>query len=140
MNDSSERTCDELTELVGTIDLHKPQRQLEAEGWRRYAANEVCLEYRRFLVLRLMFPSEDFVPSPFIARFWMQHILNTEDYQRDSTQLFGGYLHHTPDLRCRAKRDPSRVRAVDLYRATFPNGSPRYWLANDFNELESVSA
>lgn len=52
--------------------------------------------YRKYLSLRAMFPTTDFVPPRLVDHVWHAHITFTRQYMADCELLFGGYLHHNP--------------------------------------------
>eukprot|EP00935_MAST-01C_sp_MAST-1C-sp1_P001468 g1468.t1 len=53
-------------------------------------------EYKRMLLLVQRYPDQPVVPSPMVDLVWHAHILDTEQYARDSLRMFGRYLHHSP--------------------------------------------
>lgn len=68
----------------------------EGEGWSEQQCIEVAQEYRRYLKLKLFYPSENIVPNRAIDTMWHYHILDTAAYQKDCNSIFGDILHHYP--------------------------------------------
>jgi hypothetical protein len=54
------------------------------------------LEYRRFLLLKTMYPNTKFSPTRNMDEMWHQHILDTSNYRKNCQQLFGKFLDHRP--------------------------------------------
>jgi hypothetical protein len=94
------------------------------EGWSLAYADAVEIEYRRFLFLVQKFPDEPLAPLFDVDVFWHYHILDTMKYATDCEQVFGYFLHHTPDSGLRREDDEathqrSGARMHELYEATF---------------------
>ena len=53
-------------------------------------------EYRRYLLLKIMYPSERFAPTRNTDQMWHQHILDTANYRRHCNELFGKFIDHRP--------------------------------------------
>jgi hypothetical protein len=68
----------------------------DSRFWTNDLLKSTEQQYRRFLVLHIMFPSDDLVPTKLIDAYWHQHILDTKKYERDCEFLFGEFLHHDP--------------------------------------------
>ena len=105
--------------------------------WARHIANEVELEYRRFLILNALHPDERIVPGPLIDDFWHRHILDTVAYQRDCAEIFGHFLHHVP---CGPGMEPmdesARERTLEVYEDHFPAWETTYWTVSDVSHID----
>ena len=64
--------------------------------WTRAVLVEAEKNYRRFLALHLMYPTESLVPNELLDEYWHQHILDTRKYAADCEAVFGYFLHHDP--------------------------------------------
>ncbi|MBL4653724.1 MAG: hypothetical protein JKY53_12815 [Flavobacteriales bacterium] len=53
-------------------------------------------EYRKFLVLKLLYPRAELVPNKLVDKMWHVHILDTKSYREDCNQVFGFFLDHFP--------------------------------------------
>jgi hypothetical protein len=120
-----------ITDKVAAVPLGDVMDQLHAEGWTRTMVCEVAIEYRRYLILRAAH-SEFLPPPPFIARFWMQHVLNTEHYRNMCDNVFGCFFDHSPAYRFDGT---DIMRTVEVFENWFPNRRLTYWLATDFEDL-----
>lgn len=69
-------------------------------NWPTKAAEEVALEYTKFLLQCYNDENEgkEFTPPPptVVDIFWHMHILFTKKYHQDCQDIFGYYLHHDP--------------------------------------------
>jgi hypothetical protein len=74
----------------------KLQDKEEGKGWSIEVCEDVEIEYKRFLALKRKYPENDIVPHRNIDTFWHQHILDTQKYQDDCTNVFGYFVHHFP--------------------------------------------
>jgi hypothetical protein len=68
----------------------------DPQAWTAATTQQAESLYRRFLMLHMMFPSEEFVPTKVIDAYWHQHILDTRKYAADCDAVFGTFLHHDP--------------------------------------------
>jgi hypothetical protein len=72
-------------------------------------ADEIIAEtednYRRLLVLNLLYPSETIVVNKILDDYWHQHILDTQKYAEDCQQIFGYFLHHYPYFGINGEQD-----------------------------------
>jgi hypothetical protein len=84
---------------ISTIDFSQINQKLMVEdpqAWTAATTQQAESLYRRFLMLHMMFPSEEFVPTKVIDAYWHQHILDTRKYAADCDAVFGTFLHHDP--------------------------------------------
>ena len=87
---------------ISHLDLSSVRRKvIEKLGWTSEKAEQVELEYRRFLYALAHKRQEDLIspPTPDVDEFWHQHILDTRKYREDCDMVFGHYIDHTPGLR-----------------------------------------
>ena len=54
------------------------------------------IEYRRFLMLKQIYPGVSLVPSKQVDNIWHAHILDTRAYREDCDSLFGRFIDHYP--------------------------------------------
>jgi hypothetical protein len=87
---------DDIWQLDFTMIKRKLQDTEEGKGWSIEVCEDVEIEYKRFLALKRKYPENDIVPHRNIDTFWHQHILDTQKYQDDCTNLFGYFVHHFP--------------------------------------------
>jgi hypothetical protein len=128
IQDSQNVGFDEALRRVDLPDLFMVKKQLGALGWPRYLANEVEIEYRRFLLLLLLNPGERLMPAPLIDAFWRQHIENTQAYEEASSHIFGSHFDRmpvSPDFSENEERDRNQTKI--LYEKTFPGWEMTYW-------------
>ena len=102
----------------------KLMHEESGEGWSLEKATAVEFEYRRFLVLMKMFPTEQTAPLYDVDTFWHYHILDTQKYAVDCEDIFGYFLHHFPYIGMRGKEDEEAHHRVgermrELYEETF---------------------
>jgi hypothetical protein len=115
-------------QAIADLDLDPIKVKLmhleSGEGWSLDKANAVEFEYRRFLYLMKIFPSEATAPLFDVDTFWHYHILDTMKYAVDCEHVFGYFLHHFPYIGLRGEADleaHQRVgeRMKELYEQTF---------------------
>ncbi|MET3130889.1 hypothetical protein AAKU55_001147 [Oxalobacteraceae bacterium GrIS 1.11] len=102
----------------------KLMHQESGEGWSLEKVTAVEFEYRRFLYLMKVFPSEQTAPLFDVDTFWHYHILDTQKYAVDCEQVFGYFLHHFPYIGLRGEDDEAAHHRVgermrELYEQTF---------------------
>src|SRR5882757_4832583 len=86
---------------ISHLDLNSVRSKLvEKLGWSPAQAEQIELEYRRFLYALAHKRPEDFIspPTPEVDEFWHQHILDTRKYRKDCKTVFGQFMDHTPGL------------------------------------------
>jgi uncharacterized membrane protein YgcG len=86
---------------ISHLDLSSVGSKLvEKLGWSPAQAEQIELEYRRFLYALTRKRPEDFIspPTPEVDEFWHQHILDTRKYRKDCKTVFGQFMDHTPGL------------------------------------------
>lgn len=115
------RAIDDLDlEPIKVKLMHKES----GEGWTLEQANAVEAEYRRFLYLMKIFPTEAVAPLMDVDTFWHYHILDTAKYAQDCDTVFGYFLHHFPYVGLRGSDDLAAhermgERMRTLYQETF---------------------
>lgn len=114
--------------LISALDLASIKKKLmhaeSGEGWSRERANATECEYRRFLYLLKVFPTEQVAPLADVDTFWHYHILDTMKYARDCKQAFGYFVHYCPDFgldeeNAIAARQETANRTRELYESSF---------------------
>ena len=84
---------------VSQIDLTPINKKLQHENpsrWTDETLFEAETNYRRFLALNLLHPSESLSVNEMLDDYWHQHILDTRKYAADCEKVFGFFLHHYP--------------------------------------------
>jgi hypothetical protein len=106
-------------ERVLALELESVRLRLCAKKgiwWHlRHGTNTLRLakEYRQFLYLIMKHPSQTVIPwSQALDDFWHEHILDTAKYAKDCEDLFGGFIHHNPNV---PKNSPAHF---DNYKLT----------------------
>lgn len=126
----SEHSVETGLAAIESLDLRMICRKLmdetEGEGWTKRQCAEVAGEYRRYLALNLLYPSEQIVPNIAIDTMWHYHILDTAAYYKDCMAIFGRMLHHYPYFGMHGMEDEGEfINAFDqtklLYAQTFDN-------------------
>ncbi len=85
--------------LINSLDLDRVIARVASENnWDNKKAKQIEAQYRAFLTVAYANPGIRLIPSVDIDEVWHSHILHTIDYCRMSQDIFGGYLHHTPQL------------------------------------------
>lgn len=114
-------------------DLSAVKQRMVASGWPRHVANEVEIEYRRFLLLSLMHPDDRLSPPPLIEEFWRRHTEEGASYEDACSLIFGSYQE---------RRSPSQTNGTSgsdlarmLYERTFPGWQMTYWNARCLGDV-----
>ena len=96
--DRSERIR-RAVERVAQLNFTKINRKLQyddPERWNHTQLKEAEEDYRRFLVLNLLYPEEQLAVNRVLDDYWHAHILDTKKYAADCEHVFGKLLHHYP--------------------------------------------
>lgn len=93
-------------------------------------------EYRKFLVLQLMYPGADIVPCKVVDEMWHRHILDTAAYRQDCDAIFGRFLDHFPYFGMRGDADAQAlsdayVDTLERYRIAFGEPPENTWISID---------
>lgn len=113
---------------IAELDLEpiivKLMDQEEGEGWALDFALRVSEEYKKFLLLNLLFPDASIIPSKYVDEFWHYHILDTSKYQDDCEQYLGFFLHHFPYFGMRGPEDEINLQnawkeTLSIYESQF---------------------
>jgi hypothetical protein len=107
-----------------TMIKAKLQDGEEGPGWSLGKCETVEQEYKRFLALKRAYPDKEIVPDRLVDTFWHQHILDTEKYAMDCSNLFGYFLHHYPYFGMQGAEDYANLCAAfretrELYGSHF---------------------
>lgn len=86
-------TVDQLNLDRLIIKASHPETKL---GWSVDEAAEFANLYRVFLFLCATYPDDVIVPPREVDEIWHLHILDTRNYAKDCSEIFGSYLHHFP--------------------------------------------
>lgn len=141
-------TTDEKTKkLISELDLEPIKFKLineKKEGkWSLEQADLVEKWYKRFLFLCAKNPNKAIVPNQIIDKFWHQHILDAEKYQKDCEKVFGYLLHHFPYFGTRDEKDKENLTVAakstkKLYQEYFDENIDHLSIA--FNQETSLCA
>lgn len=93
-------------------------------------------EYRKFLVLQLLYPDADIVPCKIVDEMWHRHILDTAAYRQDCQAIFGRFLDHFPYFGMRGEDDAQALHdayadTLDRYRDAFGEPPEDTWVTID---------
>jgi hypothetical protein len=100
------------------------ESEMTAEQW-----DHAEQEYRRFLSLKVLYPSVSLVPSKEVDSIWHAHILDTRAYREDCESVFGRFIDHYPYFGIYGAEDYQSLKSafaetVTLYEhhfGTFPH-------------------
>lgn len=82
---------------IKDLDLsYVEKRLIDRKKYEPTDAKEAVRRYKNFLLLLIKYPGKILAPAPDMDEAWHAHILFTREYFRDSEQIFGEYLHHSP--------------------------------------------
>ena len=124
---------DQIIAKIHALDLAPIKFKLmdaeEGYGWSREYADQIEIEYKRFLTLLVKYPEVSIAPSKAVDKFWHGHILDTLKYAEDCNKVFGYFLHHFPYFGMRGREDAINLAtAADtmnrLYREEFGDAEP----------------
>jgi len=129
-----DQACERMTELDFSLVKDKLCDRVECEGkgWTVERAELVEREFVRFLILNLMSPSEDTVPSHAVDEFWHAYILDTRAYIEDTNLIFGRVLHHNPYFGRGGQSEAMELtdayqRTLNRYEALFGRPPAEIW-------------
>lgn len=85
-------------QIIESWDLSKQKlRVLKEELVDPKMIDAIELELRKFLALILIYPDKSFSPSEPVDHLWHAFILYTKEYHEFCKNVYGHYLHHTPN-------------------------------------------
>lgn len=86
-----------MIEHIHSLNLqYIVKRIVKKQNWKPRDAKEAARKYKNFLILHLLYPHVQVVPTSSIDIVWHEHILHTEQYVEDCRRIFGDYFHHHP--------------------------------------------
>src|SRR4051812_26387981 len=104
-----QRPVEQVLAAIQALNLEpikfKLMHREEGEGWSRQYADQVEVDYKRFLELVVKYPGQTIALSKDTDKFWHGHILDTMKYAEDCQKVFGYFLHHYPYLGMRGAED-----------------------------------
>lgn len=105
-------------EAWAAVEATNLDRVVEAlvtrEGWEKKRAVKAVGSYRQFLYLIMRHPGRTLVPWTLdLDAAWHAHLLDSQRYADDTIRLFGGFLHHNPDL---PRGSPEQRDGLDVTR------------------------
>jgi hypothetical protein len=125
-----------LDMLADKLDLTNVRMKLaDPEEGHGFSIEELDVreaEYRKFLVLHLMYPDADIVPCKIVDDIWHQHILDTAAYRDDCQAIFGHFLDHFPYFGMRDEKDAQDLEdayelTLERYEAAFGPSPAETW-------------
>jgi hypothetical protein len=128
---------EQALDAVAALDLDAPKARICASGWPRYLANEIELEYRRFLVLVALNPAADIRPPPLVDTFRRQHAADEPAFRRDLDGISAGLAQRILEQSVATVADGE---TLVLYGTTFPDWDPTYWRARSVEEIHHALA
>jgi hypothetical protein len=142
---NSYNECKAIVELDLDPIKVKLMHKESGEGWTLEQASAVENEYRRYLYLMKIFPSEMAAPSMDVDTFWHYHILDTMKYVRDCEDVFGYFLHHFPYVGLRGQDDLAAheemgERMAVLYEQTFGQKYPDSLISDAASAANDMTA
>jgi len=142
VHQTTTKSVGELKRLLEELDLGCIKFKLmdsdEGPGWSREKADEIEVEYKRFLYLCVT-TGRSIIPTGDIDEFWHKHILDTQKYQEDCERVFGFFLHHFPYIGMRGPEDAENLKSLfaetkDIYQEAFGES---YGLGADAQDCEN---
>lgn len=123
-----------LPEVVQALDFDRLKHKFTTTSDAGMTSEEwdtAELEYRRFLVLKLIYPGISLVPSKQVTKIWHAHILDTRAYREDCEKVFGRYIDYYPYFGIYGADDEKSLQnliaqTTELYKHHFgphPTGS-----------------
>jgi hypothetical protein len=106
---SDNGVLDDIKLLNFSMIKMKLGHQEDGVGWNNEECNIAEMQYKRFLTLLKLYPSKSIVPNKTMDTFWHYHILDTRKYHKDSSNIFGEYLHHFPYFGLRGDEDKQNL-------------------------------
>ncbi len=98
-------TIDKIINLDLSPIKFKLEKDENGNNWNSYQCEIAENQYKRFLILNLIYPKKAIVPDDVIDTFWHYHILDTRKYHLDCEKIFGKYFHHYPYYGMRGEAD-----------------------------------
>jgi hypothetical protein len=87
-----------------------------SKAWSLEKCDQIAEQYKMFLYLCKVYPSQGIVPTTEIDEFWHQHILDTLKYADDCQKIYGYFLHHFPYFGLRGVEDAQAL--ADFFEKT----------------------
>lgn len=85
-----------LSRLQGWELSNIRQRVQRRTGWSEEVLFYVEREYRRFISLAILMPSQMLGMAGPVDEFWHEHLLDTENYMMMCEDVVGTFVHHRP--------------------------------------------
>jgi len=129
-----------MAHVASSVNLSNVRMKLaDPEEGKGYGDTHLALmetEYRKFLVLHLLYPGGEIVPCKLVDEFWHSHILDTIAYRADCHILFGAFLDHFPYFGMRGEEDAAAlqdayVATLERYQIAFGPPPAGTWISAD---------
>ena len=134
-------SLEDATALIDReLDLVNVRRKLsgpeEGVGVADAELDVMETEYRRFLIMHLVFPGSEIVPCKLVDTIWHQHILDTSAYREDCDAIFGEFLDHYPYFGMRDEAEAQQLQdayadTIERYRECFGEPALGTWISAD---------
>lgn len=84
-------------QAIQNLEFANIRGRLQAEKhWSKKKVDAAEMWYKRFLMLALKYPDMVLVPAEEVDEFFHAHVLDTQRYRKETKQIFGRFLDHTP--------------------------------------------
>lgn len=132
LDQSAGRSRDQAVAVIAALDLEAAKGRPPLNDWPRFLANEIELEYRRFLLLLALHPGKCVRPAPLIEAFRRCHIIDASAF---STSLNAAWDGLTERIVNAVPASPGDPVTMALYASEFPGWNPTYWRARSINDV-----
>jgi len=133
---------EQIHPLVKLLNFDKLKWKLSKSAEASWS-DELCdyaeAEYIKFLSLKKLYPKVALVPSKLVDKFWHEHILDTEAYEKDCKQVFGHFIHHYPYFGIYGEKDQANLQnafneTLALYETHFGTFPTSVLFGKDAND------
>ena len=110
----------QFNEQVAQLDLGGVITRMQKDlGVNDEVATRAEDLYKKFLILKHLYPNERLVPPKIVDEFWHRHMLDSRKYQADCQELYGDFLHHDPNPESQGQVKTAWNRTKELYASVF---------------------
>jgi hypothetical protein len=132
LDHSAGRSRDQAVAVIAGLDLEAAKGRPPLHDWPRFLANEIELEYRRFLLLLALHPGKCVCPAPLIEAFRRCHIIDASAFPASLNAACDGLTERILNAVPASPGDPVTMA---LYASEFPGWNPAYWRARSINDV-----
>lgn len=107
------------------------QLLMDRGGMSQAEVDALEIEYKRYQIIRVLYPDQVFPISKPVDAFWHAHLLFSRDYQTMAAEA-GHPLHHEPVITHEdgIRLAPLYFDTIDRYAENFGTPPPQYWPPN----------